>query len=299
MNRIATIACCLCLAGGIALRPAVAGAAETANAAPQKVPLGGIIHPDSDDTLAFTPDGNTVFFDRSEGKHKTIMVVHKSNGAWAKPQIASFSGRWYDQDPAVSPDGSYIVFSSDRPTSTDGKQQFRMVGGKPRHISNLWKVTRRGNGWSEPVWLGPVVNDNLFLVSPSIAADGTLYFIRHGDDDAMHIYSSRLLGGKYLPPMRVQLGDPATSTHDPAIAPDGSFMVFGYGKTAAGLGRLCIAFRDGDHWSQPIDLGDAANSDGPWGSHVAPDGRTLYFTGNTGIYRLALDPWLHGHHVHS
>jgi hypothetical protein len=30
------------------------------------VTLGGIINQDSDDTLAFTPDRNTVFFDRSD-----------------------------------------------------------------------------------------------------------------------------------------------------------------------------------------------------------------------------------------
>ena len=273
----------------------VSAVAAKSAAMPEPVTLGGVIHPDSDDTLAFTPDGNTVFFDRSEGKHKTIMVVRKSNGEWVKPQIASFSGRWYDQDPAVSPDGSYIVFSSDRPTSQDGKQQFRMVDGKPRHISNLWKVMRQGNGWGEPVWLGPVVNDSSFLVSPSVAANGTLYFIRNGDDGAMHIYSSRYRNGKYLPPVRVRLGDPAVSTHDPAIAPDGSFIVFGYGKTTAGLGRLCIAFRTGDHWGPPRDLGEAVNAVGPWGSHVLPDGRTITFTGDSGVYRLSLQRWLSEH----
>lgn len=299
MSRLATTACCLCLAGGMVFHPTTAGAVETANVAPQKVTLGGIIHPASDDTLAFTPDGDTVFFDRSEGKHKTIMVMRKVNGQWPTPQVASFSGRWYDQDPAVSPDGAYIVFSSDRPTSADGKQKFRMVDGKPRHISNLWKVARQGSGWGEPVWLGPVVNASPFLVSPSIAADGTLYFIQRGEDHAMHIYDSRYRDETYLPPERVALGDPATSTHDPAIAPDGSFIVFGYGKTVAGLGRLCMAFREGDHWSQPVDLGDAVNKVGPWGSHVMPDGHTLTFTGNTALYRLSLDSWLYGHAAHS
>lgn len=36
------------------------------------VTLGGIIHQDSDDTLAFTPDHNTVFFDRSTGRTKPL-----------------------------------------------------------------------------------------------------------------------------------------------------------------------------------------------------------------------------------
>lgn len=299
MNRFLLLVWCLCLACGQVFVPVPAMAAEMERAVPREVTLGGILHPDSDDTLAYTPDGNTVFFDRSEGRHKTIMVTYKVDGRWSVPRVASFSGRWYDQDPAVAPDGSCIVFSSDRPTTPGGRHQFRMVAGVPRHIGNLWKVTRDGEGWSKPVWLGPVVNDSLFLVSPSIAADGTLYFIQRGEDHAMHIFRARWMDGKYLAPARVPLGDPATSTHDPAIAPDGSFIVFGYGNAASGSARLCIAFREGDHWSQPIDLGDAVNEVGPWGSHVMPDGHTLTFTGSTALYQLALDSWLHGHGAHS
>jgi Tol biopolymer transport system component len=268
--------------------------AATPAATPVPVTLGGIIHPDSDDTLAFTPDGNTVFFDRSDGKHKTIMVSHKVDGRWSQPRVARFSGHWYDQDPALSPDGSYLVFSSDRPVVPGGKRLIRDVDGKAYHGGNLWKVEWRGSRWGAPMWLGPTVNQSPFLVSPSIAADGTLYFIQRGDDRAMHIYRSPYRGARYLPPTRVSLGDPSVSTHDPAIAPDGSFIVFGYGKTAAGLGRLCIAFHEGDHWSQPIDLGDAVNAVGPWGSHVTPNGRAITFTGNSAIYRLALEPWLRG-----
>ncbi len=44
--------------------------AAHAEAVATPMTLDGIIHADSDDTLAFTPDGNTVFFDRSEGTHK-------------------------------------------------------------------------------------------------------------------------------------------------------------------------------------------------------------------------------------
>ena len=281
---------------------AIGGAVFTFAAAtpvPERVTLGGIIHPASDDTLSFTPDGNTVFFDRSEGKHKTIMVSHKVDGQWSQPQVASFSGSWYDQDPALAPDGSYIVFSSDRRVTPNGKRLVRDVDGKAYHGGNLWKVEREGGQWGAPTWLGAAVNQSSFLVSPSIAADGTLYFIQRSDDGAMHIYSSRRRTARYQPPARVTLGDPSVSTHDPAIAPDGSFIVFGYGKTKAGLGRLCIAFRNGDHWSKPIDLGDAVNAVGPWGSHVMSDGRTVTFTGDTALYRLSLKPWLSQRGGHS
>ena len=293
MTSLFSFGCSLCLAIGMALQPMSAFAAGTSKAVPVAVTLGGVIHPASDDTLSFTPDGNTVFFDRGEGKHKTILVSHKVDGRWSQPRVAVFSGHWYDQDPALAPDGSYMVFSSDRPIVPGGKRLVREVDGKTYHGGNLWKVEWKSGQWSAPTWLGTVVNQDSFLVSPSIAADGTLYFIQQDHHDhAMHIFSSHRRGGRYLAPVRVALGDPATTTHDPAIAPDQSFVVFGYGKTAAGLGRLCIAFREGDHWSKPIDLGDAVNSVGPWGSHVLPDRHTLTFTGDTALYRLSLKPWL-------
>lgn len=291
MRRIPALACSLCLAAAL---PCLASPRGSAGDTPQPVTLDGILHPDSDDTLAFTPDGNTVFFDRSQGPHKTVMVSRKVDGHWSAPQVASFSGHWFDQDPVVAPDGSYLLFDSDRPVTPGGQPltQDYFVGGQAPG-SNIWKVERKGDGWGAPVWLGPVVNNDPFVDFASIAADNTLYFIRWDRQArAMHIWRAPYRNGSYLPPVRVGLGDPDVSTHDPAIAPDQSFIVFDYGKTKGGLGRLCIAFRAGDHWSRPVDLGDAVNKDMPWGAHVATDGAAVYFTGQSGIWRLSLDGWL-------
>jgi hypothetical protein len=285
------------LAAGLLLAAGAAHAADAATATPQAVTLGGILHADSDDTLAFTPDGNTVFFDRSEGKRKTIMVSHKLNGRWSQPEVASFSGHGFDQDPVMAPDGSYLLFDSDRPTAPGGKPlvQDYFVGGRAPG-SNIWRVDRQGDGWGKPVWLGPVVNNDAFVDFASIAADGSLYFIRFdGKAKVMHTWHAARRDGHYLPAVRAGLGDPAVSTHDPAVAPDQSYIVFDYGKTKGGLGRLCLAFREGDHWSKPIDLGDVVNRDIPWGSHIAPDGHSVYFTGQSGLWKLDLQPWLRQH----
>jgi hypothetical protein len=260
------------------------------------VTLGGIIKPNNDDTLAFTPDGNTVFFDRSEGPHKTIMISHRVNERWLPPQVASFSGHWFDQDPLVSPDGSYMLFDSDRPIKPGGEPltQDYFVGGKAPG-SNIWRVDRTGNGWGNPVWLGPTINDDVFVDFPSLANDGTLYFIRwNNKEKAMHIWRSRVQAGRYLAPELVTLGDAAVSVHDPAVAPDQSFIVFDYGKVKGGLGRLCIAFREGDDWGKPIDFGESLNKDMPWGAHLGSDGHTVYVTGQSGIWRISLGPWLEG-----
>jgi hypothetical protein len=79
--------------------------------------------------------------------------------------------------------------------------------------------------------------------------------------------------------LEVTLGDAAAHKLDPAVAPDESFIVFdaNYGGKDRS-DRLYIAFRDGDGWGAPIDLGDEVNRGNPWGSHLGPDRRTLYFS---------------------
>lgn len=71
---------------------ALASTAKAVVAVPKLVSLGAIVHSDTDDTLAFTPNGNTVFFDRSEGRHKTIMVSQQLKNStfsaiFAEPQV--------------------------------------------------------------------------------------------------------------------------------------------------------------------------------------------------------------------
>lgn len=222
------------------------------------------------------------------------MISHRIAGRWSTPQPASFSGQWFDQNPLVAPDGSFLLFNSDRPVSSGGKplvQSYFVSGLGPG--SNVWRVDRAGDHWGNPKWLGPTINSDVFIDFPSLGSDGTLYFMRWAPaTKTMRLWKSHYAHGLYLEPQVVTLGNPAESIHDPAVAPDQSFIVFDYGKVKGGLGRLCIAFREGDHWSQPIDLGDDLNKDLPWGSHLDPDGRTIYVTGNSGVKMFSLAPWL-------
>jgi hypothetical protein len=260
------------------------------------VTLDGIIDQQNDDTVTFTPDGATAFFHRSSGANETIMISHRINGHWSPPQPATFSGQWHDKNPLVAPDGSYLLFNSDRPIHSGDKPLVQNYFGSGGPGANIWRVNRKGNQWSDPVWLGSVVNSDVFIDFPSVAADGTLYFMRFdAATKIMHLWQSRYEHGTYLAPELVTFGDPAQSIHDPAVAPDQSFIVFDYGKVKGGLGRLSLAFREGNHWSKPIDLGDDLNKDLPWGFHLDADLHTIYFTGNSGIQKFSLEPWLDAH----
>jgi hypothetical protein len=269
------------------------------------VTLDDIVDQENDDTVTFTPDGATVFFHRSSGDRETIMISHRINGHWSQPQPATFSGQWHDKNPLVAPDGSYLLFNSDRPTHAGGQalvQNYFAGGAGPG--ANIWRVdlkgARKDNGkgdhWGNPVWLGPVINSDVFIDFPSVAADGTLYFMRFDSaTKIMHLWQSRYEHGAFLAPELVTLGDPSQAIHDPAVAPNQSFIVFDYGKVKGGLGRLSLAFREGDHWSKPIDLGDDLNKDLPWGFHLDADRHTIYFTGKSGIQKFSLQPWLNAH----
>lgn len=306
---------------------AAAAASSTEGPAPQIFAPGVVSGPANEDSAAFSPDGNTVFFDRINWPNAVILVSHKVRGVWAKPTIAPFSGRWLDHDPAMAPDGSFIVFTSNRPDTEGGKLvDAVMANGKvmPGFGGHLWRVDRKGDGWGTPVLLPESVNKSTRTFAPSVAADGSVYFQRPGDDDDFRLFRSQYREGRYQPPEPVLLGDATAHKLDPAIAPDESFIVFDANFSGKDdPDRLYIAFRDGAGWSKPEDLGEAINVRGPWGSHLGPDHRTLYFSsprsvrvayprtptqaaedlarmqtwdnGSDNIWSVSLAPWLDAH----
>ena len=262
--------------------------------APTPVTLDGVLHFDTDDAPVFTPDGNTAFFDRQIGDHKWVLVTYRVHGGWQPAETAPFSGHWFDQNPVLSPDGSYLLFDSDRPPHPGDAPLVQSYFGRTGPGSNVWRVDRQGGGWSEPRWLGPVVNDGPFVDFPDITGDGSLFLLKW-DRGTVHIFRAQYRNGAYLPAVRVRVGVDSVPTHDAAVPPDESFMILDYGRVKGGLGRLCIAYRRGDGWSAPTDLGDAVNADLPAGARLAPDGRTVYLSGSTKVWRLALGSWLTSH----
>jgi hypothetical protein len=47
----------------------------------------------------------------------------------------------------------------------------------------LWRVDRKGDGWDDPKQLPVTINQGTSVFSPSIAADGSLYFMRAEPQD--------------------------------------------------------------------------------------------------------------------
>jgi Tol biopolymer transport system component len=294
---------------------------------PELLAPGVISGPVDDASPAFTPDGKTVYFYRGgSALGRVILVSHWQNGKWSTPAIAPFSGQWRDIEPAMAPDGSYMVFASNRPAisgrkALNGFYSSRLV---PLGGGNLWRVDRKGSGWGEPYRLPDIINGDSSVFAPAITADGSLYFMKPvADTGRFHIYRSAYRNGQYEQPVLVSftLAD-SISDVDPAVSPDDSFLVFGSGRSKI-KGQLFIVFRENGQWGTPINMGEAVNrATGGIEPRLSPDHRTLYFsnsdtqtvtypvdpkeakqrlaasewdTGANNIWFVPLDKWLDNH----
>lgn len=239
--------------------------------------------PGSVSSPAFTPDGNTVVFDISN-HGSTLYISHRVNGAWTKPAVAPFSGGTYlDHDATMAPDGSYLVFVSNRPATPGGPIVTVTRNGKVSPWGgNLWRVDRKGDGWGTPVRLPDAVNADVQTYAPSVAADDSIYFIHPDDTGAFRIYRSAYRDGTYRPAERLTIGPADAHEMDPAIAPDQSYIVFDAPDPRhPDNDILFVARRSATGWSAPVALDAINGDDQPWGAHLGPDGR-LYFSSSRG-----------------
>lgn len=301
----------------VALFVLAAAAAAAQDVTPTVFAPGVISGPLHDSAPAFTPDGRTVYFTRSEGSSSTILVSHLDNGHWSVPVTAPFSGQWSDMEPAMSPDGRFLIFVSNRPKFAGGKplDGFFMGRSFPEHGGNLWKVSWDNGKWGTPVRLPDAVNQSDSTFAPSVAADGSVYFM-HPAADPRHfqLFRTAVHRGGYDAPQALPFSDGHVTDVDPAVAPDESFVVFGSSRSPARQIDLFIVFRDNGQWGTPIHLGNGVNSAGSDAeARLSPDHRTLYFAsdrladiapgtvradwdnGKYNIWQIPLAPWLEAH----
>jgi len=226
----------------------------------------------------------------------------------------------------MAPDGSYLLFISNRPASGAGRPLDGFYDGaaRPAAGGNLWRVDRTTHGWGEPHRLPEVVNSNTSIYSPSIASDGSVYFMQPtGAKTRFHLFRSQFSHGAFLPAVEVPVGaGDDVGDFDPAVAPDESFMVFSSTRLPDKGTSLFIAFQKSGVWSTPEYMGDTVSVPraGNIEARLGSDYRTLYFSSNhvepasphqsraesergiermsswnnglMNIWRFSLDPWL-------
>jgi Tol biopolymer transport system component len=132
----------------------------------------------------------------------------------------------------------------------------------------------------EPVRLPDVINDGGSIYAPSIAADGTLFFMKPSPESGrFQLFSAKRSANGYEEPHSLPFSDGSTTDVDPAVAPDQAFMIFGSSRRAATDIDLYISHREANGWKPPVYLGEPLNSrTSDAEPRLSPDGRTLYFS---------------------
>ncbi|MBL7952722.1 MAG: PD40 domain-containing protein [Flavobacteriales bacterium] len=145
--------------------------------------------PVNEGPAAFSKDGRTIYFTRNQVLPKKLANLRASNGqlglfvsrlengVWSQPlPFAHNSPKYSIMHPALSADGSTLIFASDM----DGGQ-----GGV-----DLYRCERTSTGWSMPINLGANINGTGNDAFPSFGPDDALYFSsdRDGGAGALDIY---------------------------------------------------------------------------------------------------------------
>ena len=236
---------------------------------------GIISHGFHENGIIFSSDGNELLYSTSDSKYafKTFIYLKQENYEWSPPDMAPFSGDYYDHSAFFSSDGKKLYFSSTRPVSS---------GSDLKNDLDVWVVERDGKSWGKPVHLeGPLNTDKSEQIT-SIAANGTIYLRTNYENGKWSIYISRWENGQYTGAEK--LGNTINSGYNegnPFVSPDERFLLFkssrpgGYGAT-----DLYVSFRQQDNtWGEPINLGDKINSpEYELEPRLSPDGKYLFFT---------------------
>ena len=226
--------------------------------------------------LAISPSGKEVFFVRGEWPDTKIMHMVKSGEKWSSPDTAEFSKDCRATEPAFSPDGRYLYFSTSK-----GKSDIRDY--------NLWRTEKTEAGWLTPVSLFDIGGDSIWEFHPSVAKGGSLYFcywdVKNSTGD---IYFSRCITDKYSEPVKIDTPvNTDYSDADPFVDEEGSYMIFSSNKPGGYGGHdQYISFNTGDGvWSAPVNLGLKFNTkEDNYDMDISPDGNFIFLYMNDDIY---------------
>ena len=146
--------------------------------------------------------------------------------------------------------------------------------------------------WSDPVWLGPVINSTFRDWRPRLSTNGLRLYFHSNRPDGGHggydLWMSRRTGPNCPWEEPVNMGPTFNTTNDDGDAeptPDGHMIFFaGNGHGGFGGGDILVSEQtnhdDDLAWGQPVNLGPDVNTDANEGSPayvLTENGGTLYF----------------------
>jgi Tol biopolymer transport system component len=226
--------------------------------------------------IAISPDGTEMFYTvylQPTQFHTIIYCKKEKGGQWSSPQVASFSGKYSDLEPAFTADGQKIFFSSNRPDGSSKTKNY-----------DIWYAEKINGVWMNPKNIGAPVNSAEDEFFPSIAANGNLYFTAAYRDGVgkEDIYLSRWSGGKYAQPVALDTGvNSGFYEFNAFVSPDERYILFtSFGrKDDKGRGDIYMSTKDGKgNWRPAKNIWLINSEKLDYCPFLSFDNKTLFFT---------------------
>ncbi|WP_430934244.1 PKD domain-containing protein [Saccharicrinis sp. 156] len=181
----------------------------------------------NDGPVTFSSDGNTIYYSRNmiigqESKHVAysrnklgIFRAVKHDGKWSRISEFRINNDWFNvTTPCLSPDGSRMYFSSDKP---DG------YGG-----ADLYYCEWINGNWGEPVNMGSQINTSGNESYPYVNHFGELFFSSDGHPGlgGKDIFVTKQKDLGWYPPVRLE--SPINSQYDDFGIVTDTLMTNGY-----------------------------------------------------------------------
>lgn len=226
--------------------------------------------------MAIAPDGKEMFYtiQAAQNAASTIITLKKlSNNKWSQPEVAPFSGKYSDLEPAFSPDGKKLFFSSNRPTDGQAPKDY-----------DIWYVEKINGVWSGPKNLGSPVNTKSNEFYPSVATSGTIYFTAEyekgiGKED---IYLSRWANNAFTTPEPLDTAvNSSVYEFNAFVTADERYIIFtSYGrKNDKGGGDLYISTKNSEgNWAPAKPLSTINSGGLDYCPYVTADQKAFFFT---------------------
>jgi outer membrane protein OmpA-like peptidoglycan-associated protein len=181
--------------------------------------------------------------------------------------------------PSLSVDEEVLMFTVMLPGDVQ-------TGGDPLSMQeDFYYATRERDSWEPRKNAGAPLNTSDNEGAQSVTADGrTLWFTacnRPRGEGMCDLYYSMLEDGRWSIPENA--GTPLNSRYSekhPAISADGRILYFTSNRPGGyGSYDIWMSVRQGDRWSDPVNLGDSVNTPGLEQSpFIHPDQQSLYFS---------------------
>lgn len=156
----------------------------------------------------FTKNGTQAYFSTGQknlNANLKIYVSKRSGNAWEAPEEQRFfkdtTNRFDIANPYLSPDNKTIYFVAENAPGG--------YGGK-----DIWMAKRKGNGWEEPVNLGPTINTENDENFPVLTENGELIYASRGlaGYGGYDLFRTKMENGQWTSPKN--LGAPLNSASD-------------------------------------------------------------------------------------